>query len=430
MDAQAVADHLEALARTAQATRFSPRGLPEGADAAVLHRAAILRARAQVATAHGEQDRILAQEVRAIDDLVRSANLLVERLREWYALHAPEAVRAADAKLLAQLVATSPDRAAVGAALHLADEVSLGTELAAADVAVLRVFAVALKSVHEAWEALDGRVQTLMESVAPNVAAVVGPVLGARLIAQAGNLQRLAGFPSGTVQTLGAETALFRHIKEGTRPPKHGILFQHPKVFQAPPWQRGPVARALALHVSLAARADAYTQRDLRPQLMAGVEKDLARIARDRPRPPERGRPAGKWPAATARAPPRAGKGDYGRVPGKPGNAPRGPLGGPPRAPARGAERSSPGGERPASRAPPRAAAPRRGPSDGRSPPGKGRSGPPDRRDGRPGDRSDSRRDDRRGDRRDDRRDDKRRKGPGAFRRQGDGPAPPPGGKK
>ena len=83
----------------------------------------------------------------------------------------------------------------------------------------------------------------LMESVAPNVAFVVGPVLGARLIAISGGLTRLATWPAGTVQLLGAETALFRHLKEGTAPPKHGILFQHPDVHKAPPWQRGPTAR-------------------------------------------------------------------------------------------------------------------------------------------------------------------------------------------
>lgn len=104
-DAQAAAEHLQELADTARDLRFVPQQLPAGLDLAVLHQAAILRVRKQLAESHAEADRILSQEVRAIDDLVRTANLLVERLREWYALHAPEATRTiTDSETLARLV--------------------------------------------------------------------------------------------------------------------------------------------------------------------------------------------------------------------------------------------------------------------------------------------------------------------------------------
>ena len=258
-DPQAAAEHLQKLADTATALRFAPQELPAGADPKVLHQAALLRVRKQLALSHAETDRVLAQEVRAIDDLVRSANLMVERLREWYALHAPEATRlVTDAETLAKLVAEKGDRAAVMAALDLAAvaQTSLGSDLDAADMAVVRGFAAALSAIHDSWHALESRVHDLMATVAPNVASVVGPVIGARLIAISGGLNRLATWPAGTVQLLGAETALFRHLKEGTRPPKHGVLFQHPSVHQAPPYSRGAVARALALAASTAAKAD------------------------------------------------------------------------------------------------------------------------------------------------------------------------------
>jgi nucleolar protein 56 len=149
-----------------------------------------------------------------------------------------------------------------------------------------------------------------MESVAPNVASVVGPVIGARLIAISGGLSRLATWPSGTVQLLGAETALFRHLKEGTKPPKHGILFQHPLVHNAPPWQRGATARALALATSTASKADAFTKNDLKVHLKEQVDKDLARIALKK-MPARQPMGQGRFPA---RGPPRQG-----------GFAPRGP---------------------------------------------------------------------------------------------------------
>lgn len=352
-DVALVAAHLEASAEAAQAPlRFEPVTLPPGADLKVLHQAALLRARRSLALAHSELDRILAQEVRAIDDLVRTANLLVERLREWYALHAPEATRAVPgSEDLARLVATHGGRDAVMAQLDQAKAAatSLGTDLEDADVAVLQGFAQALASVHASWTALEARVAELMQTVAPNVASVVGPVIGARLIALSGGLERLASWPAGTVQLLGAETALFRHLKEGTKPPKHGILFQHPQVHQAAPWSRGAVARALALAASTAAKADAFTKNDLREHLAAQVKADMERISKRRmpakPRggfgrgPPPQRRPWGAPPPFRQGPPGQSGPPQRAPPPrafGNPSDAPPGgPSGGPPRTPWR-----------------------------------------------------------------------------------------------
>jgi nucleolar protein 56 len=82
--------------------------------------------------------------------------------------------------------------------------------------------------------------------------------VGARIIAKAGSLARLATLPASTIQVLGAEKALFRALKTGARPPKHGLLFQHPLVHSAPKWQRGKIARAVASKVAIAARIDYY----------------------------------------------------------------------------------------------------------------------------------------------------------------------------
>jgi nucleolar protein 56 len=369
-DAAAVAAYLEEHGKPGT-LKFEPVALPPGTDMAVLHQAALLRARTQLAQSHAEADRILAQEVRAIDDLVRTANLLVERLREWYALHAPEATRAVpDAEQLARLVADQGDRTAVMAALDMATAAttSLGTDLDPADLAVLQGFAGALKAVHESWRSLEARVTDLMATVAPNVASVVGPVLGARLIAISGGLTRLATWPSGTVQLLGAETALFRHLKEGTRPPKHGILFQHPSVHQAPPWSRGAVARALALAAATGAKADAFTKNDLRDFLAKQLAADMERIAKRKPAPRPRFDPRQKGgrPAFPQRGPSR----------GPPRDGPRSfpPRDGPRSYPPRDGPRAPPPRDAPRD-FPPRAPPPRDGPGPGGPP----RDGP-DRR--------------------------------------------------
>ncbi len=251
------------------------------ADLTLLHRAAVQLARSKVEADHSSQDRVLMEEVKAIDDLLKSANLLIERLREWHALQDVDMVRsAADAEQLVRLV-----RADASDASTLQD----------ADRTVLLGFTDALAAVQSSWRAIEERVGELMADIAPNITSVVGPMVGARLITLAGGLPRLGMVPAGTIQTLGAETALFRHIKEGTKPPKHGILYQHPMVFQAPPWQRGAISRVLANHIALAARADATTGNDLTEFLAESLQQDLEKArAKPKPAPPQRGRPSGK----------------------------------------------------------------------------------------------------------------------------------------
>jgi nucleolar protein 56 len=105
---------------------------------------------------------------------------------------------------------------------------------------------------------LSDHIEAAMEAVAPNVKELLTAAVGARLIAKAGSLARLATLPASTIQVLGAEKALFRALKTGARPPKHGILFQHPLIHSAPKWQRGKIARAIASKVAIAARIDYY----------------------------------------------------------------------------------------------------------------------------------------------------------------------------
>lgn len=273
---------LRDASRSTGALEFAPRPAPKDADATLLHAAAVRLAKEKVAEDHSSQDRVLMEEVKAIDDLLKAANLLVERLREWHALQDADVVRSAtDAEALVKRVQEAKGDAAV---------------MQDADQAVLHGFADALGSIQASWRAIEARVTDLMADVAPNLTATVGPMVGARLITIAGGLPRLGVLPAGTIQTLGAETALFRHIKEGTKPPKHGILYQHPLVFQAPSWQRGGIARVLANHAALAARADATTGNDLTASLQESLEADLKAQHARKPKPPRRpaGRPGGK----------------------------------------------------------------------------------------------------------------------------------------
>ncbi|GAA53654.1 nucleolar protein 58 [Clonorchis sinensis] len=104
---------------------------------------------------------------------------------------------------------------------------------------------------------LQDYVMKRMIAVAPNLTALVGELLGARLIARAGTLVNLAKHPSSTVQILGAEKALFRALKSQHNTPKYGILYHASLINQAEPKLKGKMSRMLAAKASLSARLDA-----------------------------------------------------------------------------------------------------------------------------------------------------------------------------
>lgn len=226
----------------------------------------------------------LGHAVRSYDDLVFVINTLGERLREWYGLHFPELENVVGSEAYAKAVSENGSRDAVLIALNLKMD-SIGSDVAPQDLASIQVLSNALRESMGSRAKLERYIDSRMHEVAPNVSEIAGPVIGARLIMKAGSLQRLAILPSGTIQLLGAEKAMFRHLKEGSRPPKHGLLFAHPLVHNAPPWQRGAIARALASKLCLAARADCYSHNDISAILMDQLERRVVEIKNQHPVP-------------------------------------------------------------------------------------------------------------------------------------------------
>lgn len=232
-------------------------------------------------------DVYLGHSVRAYDDIVFAINLLSERLHEWYSLHFPELEEVLFSEAYVKAIAENGSRDEIMASLDLSMD-SVGAEVDPDDLASIRELAGALRNAMEARRTIEGYVESRMRQVAPNVAALAGPIIGARLIMQAGSLKRLASMPAGTIQLLGAEKAMFRHLKKNTRPPKHGIIFQHPMVHKAPAWQRGPIARALAAKLAMAARADAYSGNDIFAGLKEKLDRRVEEIRKARPSPPKK----------------------------------------------------------------------------------------------------------------------------------------------
>lgn len=267
--------------------------LPPPPEAPLLREAALLVAREESRLAAGERDRFIAQSVKAMDEITRTVNTLMERLRDWYALHFPEALRRIpDQPALARLLAETPDRESVAKKVgSISAEESIGIPFAPEELAAVQGLARNLKALFDERARLEALVTRATQEVAPTLSGVVGGLIAARLIAQRNGLEKLAHAPASTVQTLGAEDALFMHLKEGKKPPKHGILFQHGLVNTAPWAQRGRLARVLATHAAMAARIDffALERRDRSAELLTRLDAQVQRIKKQKPRPKGKG---------------------------------------------------------------------------------------------------------------------------------------------
>jgi nucleolar protein 56 len=260
---------------------LDPEAFGYGRD--LLHDAMVRLAKGRMRKAIGPEDH-LRQAVGALDEIQEQENALLERLREWYGLHFPELAPMVDAEAYVDLVATHGRRDR----MPIAPTESVGAELADREEGEIKALASVAKHVANERKAIESYVEHTVRQLAPNVSELAGPIIAARLVALAGSVEELARVPAGTVQLLGAERALFRHLRTGSRPPKHGVLFQHPLVHRAPRWQRGAIARVLAGRIAMAARADAYTKRHIAPELQRSLEAAVAEIRRRKAERPAR----------------------------------------------------------------------------------------------------------------------------------------------
>ncbi len=117
-------------------------------------------------------------------------------------------------------------------------------------------FAKQVRSLEVLHKKLDSHLLSLVKKRCPHLVSVSSHIIAARLIAAAGSLEKLACMPSSKIQVLGAEKALFRHLKTGSKPPKYGIIFFHDSVLNSS--DKGKAARRLASKIAIAARQDFF----------------------------------------------------------------------------------------------------------------------------------------------------------------------------
>lgn len=209
-------------------------------------------------TASIRRDRLLIHAIEAVNDLDDISNRLVERLREWYSLHYPELNREVkDNSKYAALVWENGKRESFKGFKE-----SMGMEIEENDEKIFSMFGKETKEIFDLRDKIDAYLKNEMKRTAPNITALAGHAIAAKLLSLSGGLERLSSLPASTIQLLGAEKALFRHMKGQGKPPKFGVLFAHPEIQNAPKDAKGRVARIIASKLAIAARVDFYSKDD------------------------------------------------------------------------------------------------------------------------------------------------------------------------
>ena len=227
----------------------------------------------QIRDVSGKEDLQIIEGINSLDELDKAINILMAKINELYGLHFPELENLVkDSNEYFKFVSLGLNRSSITEkdldsfsfsekkldAIFSAAEDSKGGEINSKDLSIISILSDNVINLVKVRDKMLNYIGDLMNNVAPNLSAIAGPTIGARLIANSGGMRKLARLPSSTIQVLGAEKALFRSLKSGSRPPKHGIIFQHDKVHSSPKWQRGKIARSLASKIAIAARIDVF----------------------------------------------------------------------------------------------------------------------------------------------------------------------------
>ncbi len=200
------------------------------------------------------EDLLIMQSINSIDELKLITARLSQRLREWYELYNPEFSHSvADSKTFAEIILKKSKKDLLKE-IKLSEEETMGADIANDDVKPILDIAKKLIEIFNETEVQEKYLEKLMQKRCPNLNAVCGSLIGAKLIEISGSLESLANSPASTIQLLGAEKALFRHLRGGNKPPKHGIIVTHPIVSTSR--NKGKSARMFANKIAIASRVD------------------------------------------------------------------------------------------------------------------------------------------------------------------------------
>ncbi len=224
-------------------------------------------AREGIKEAYSSEEYALIQAINAELETSKAYNLVYERLTEWAGIYFPEK-RFTNPKTLADFAMTEMHNETSGSGRKMNND----------EKKAVIEFAQMSKDMDRSIVALDAYIKLASNRIMPNTTYLTDEKIAAELLSKAGSMDRLATMPAGTIQLLGAEKSLFKHLKFGSKPPKYGVLFKMPAVNTASRDARGRIARVYATKISIALKADHYTKNFIAKELKKTLDASIERI--------------------------------------------------------------------------------------------------------------------------------------------------------
>ena len=269
------------------------QGVEENKD---LHDRLLNQVKGQIKERYSNDEFALMQAINAYLDMSKGYNLIFERLSEWFGLYIPE-IKITNPTSLVELVKMLADQdiseerlaKALGDqdSAHAAFEKvrnSSGRELNSNESKAISSFSEYLKLTQDTLDGLSEYIKSTATALMPNSVYLTDDKIMAEMLSRAGSMEKMATMPASTIQLLGAEKALFKHIKFGSKPPKYGILFKLPAISSASRDTRGRIARIYATKLAIALKADFFSKRFIADKLKENLEKAVEKVKNSPPR--------------------------------------------------------------------------------------------------------------------------------------------------
>jgi len=252
---------------------------------------ALKKTKEKIKISYANEEFVLMQAINAYNEISKSYNLFFERISEWFGLYFPDIELSSINQLnlffegfenkekleIDDFYKIYEDKSKA-TLIYQKYLNSSGRELNESEKKLIMMFLKYIKNSNETLKNFDEYLKKTSNKLMPNTTYLTDEKIAAELLNKAGSLEKLSIMPASTIQLLGAEKALFKHIKFGSKPPKYGILFKLPALTNAKRTIRGKIARLYAAKISIGLRGDVISKRFIAEELKNSIEKTMQKI--------------------------------------------------------------------------------------------------------------------------------------------------------
>ena len=251
----------------------------------LLNEASIILARKGVADSAGDMDRRLEMLTSSLIELRSTWTTLESRSIEWTGLFITEIDLKNQRSEIPLAVSKSKSISEVAKLLDSSTPVHNPSEH---EWKGIREMSSKVIDISRNISYIEEAIREICSEYIPSLSLLLGPISAAKLVSLAGSRERLARMPSGSLQVLGAQSAMSAH-RNGAPPPKHGsILFSMPQISRSPRWVRGKISRFLAGKASIAVRVDHFNGTPWNQEVVDQINIEIQSIKKKFPKPPKR----------------------------------------------------------------------------------------------------------------------------------------------